>query len=78
MCDGDGRLVTTGAISHPGNNACEAVDDTVEDLLALVAFVVDGVHHIELLAAVVWGSRFAHKRKMPNLASSRGRLGKWL
>ena len=76
MCDGDGRLVTAGATFHLGNDTCEAIDDAVEGLLALMAFVVDDARSIELLAAFVWGSGFAHKRKMPNLASLGGRLNK--
>jgi len=78
MCDGDGRLVITSTTFHLGNDACEAIDDAVEGLLALLAFVVDNAHHIELLIAVVLGGRFAHKRKIPNLASLRGRPSKQL
>ena len=80
MCDGDGWLVTTGAPFHLGNDAREAVDDTVEDLLALVAFVVDNTHHIELLIATAWSSRqFGNKRKITNLTSPRrGALSKQL
>ena len=77
MCDSDGRLVTTGTTSHPSNDVCEAVNDIVEGLLALLAFAVDSAHHIELLIATARSSRqFGNKRKMPNLASLRGRLSK--
>ena len=68
-----------GTPFHLGNDVCEAVDDIVEDLLALVAFVVDNAHRIELLAAMARNSRqFSNKRKTPNLASLRGRLSKQL
>ena len=77
MRDGDGRLVITGTTFHLGNDACEAIDDAMKSLLALVAFVVDNAHRIELLAAMARNSRqLSNKRKMPNLASLRGKPSK--